>query len=161
MRFDPFSFSEVLTGVETFVDNELVCTTSAPAALYVTAMGYEVLVGYGSSWDISISGSFSFRVDAPKGVRVFYQHLSDACYESAGEVFTNADRLPFESGALLEVRRAIRVQRLEHMEAMAVMRSETALMIADRKALYVPDKSFVESAVAIQVSSEGVSDVKS
>lgn len=129
MKFDPFSYDEVKTNVEIESrKGKLRLQLSAPSALYVSAQGYEALAGYGASFDLEITEAFSFRIEAAKGVRAFRLNPAPASYVATGEVYTNADRMPHESGSMAEVLRARRMLEIERRSMMAEMRAEFASM---------------------------------
>jgi len=135
MKFDPFAWDEALSGD---VQGRLVVNLSAPGALFVIVQGFESLVGYGAAFDVTIDQVFSWRVEAPKGVRGFVQVQPDASFRSVGEIFSNPDRLVQESGAMLEVRKALRLQQIEHRQLMVELRRESAKQKAAFRAAAAP-----------------------
>lgn len=127
MRFDPFTWLEVKPNVENpHKKGVLRLQCSAPAPLYITAQGVEALFGVGTAFDVEVSEAVTYRLDAPKGVRLFqYDQLPTATVAS-GEVFTNLDRQPHESAALQEVTRARRMLEFEKRQMIAEMRHHIA-----------------------------------
>jgi len=118
-KLDVFAWSEVIPGSEVAgVARNLELRCSAPSALFVSSQGYEVLAGYGTDFDLAIADEYTFRLEGPKGVRCFVKGDVSAQYQSQGQVFTNCDRLPHQSGAVLEVRRALREQQFRHQQFM-------------------------------------------
>lgn len=131
MKFDPFSWHEVKANEEIQVRKgwlRLRCSAAAP--LYVSAEGHEVCAGVASAFDLDLSEAVSFRLDAPKGVRVFLHRPFDTSVEPEGEVFTNIDRMPSESGSMAEVTRAMRVFELQRRAALREIRAERDALVA-------------------------------
>lgn len=154
MKFDPFMWAEVTTSASHHAEGFLGLRLSAPSAVYIVADGFEALLGYGTSFDADIAGLFEYRVEGPKGVR-FFQYVPPAVsFDSQGEVYTNADRLPFQSGQVYEVQRALRMQQLMQRDMMAEIRQATAELRASR-APAAPAASAVSSDEA-----EGTSDAE-
>lgn len=136
MRFDVFKWAESPAGDWTIGPvGRLRVKLSAPAALYVMAEGFEALAGFGTEFDLSISYPYAFKAEGPKGLRVFFEDVDMAAPESSGLVFTNAERLRHESGAMLAVQRALRMQKFAHMGLMRELRASTSAMRAERAAL--------------------------
>ena len=123
MKFDPFAWQEVPANEEvTFGKGRLRLRLSARAPLYVAAQGVESLVGIDENHEVHVSEEVTFRVDGP--VRVFMFVPEPTSFEPVGEVFTNADRMPMESGSVAEVTRAMRLFELERRAALAEIRKE-------------------------------------
>lgn len=138
MKYDPFIWSEVIPN-QAFGGpmGRLVLNLSAPAALFISAEGVESCAGYGAFFDLSISEAYSFRVEASKSVRVFVRDMPNVTYEPTGESYTNIERLPMESGSMIEIKKALRMQKLEQRELLNEIRRETRELHARRKALVV------------------------
>lgn len=133
MKFDPFAWQEVANYEEIHVGKgrvQLRC--SAPCALFVEAQGYEALVGFGASFDVEVSEEMIFRAEGPKGLRVFHLAAKGTVLKAKGEVFTNIDRMPDESGNVLEVRRALRQLEIERRSALREIRAERDALRAER-----------------------------
>lgn len=123
MKFDPFSWQEVKPNEKIeFGKGVLRLRCSAPAPLYIEADGFEVLAGIGATFDLELAQEVTFHVDAPEGVRVFYHRPVQTTFAAEGEVFTNIDRMPDESGSVMEVRRALRQLELERRAALREIR---------------------------------------
>jgi len=136
MKLDLFSWQEFASGVSVPWSGPLRLKVSEPSALYLlNSDGIEILAGFGASFDFDISGSFEFRVDGKSKARVFVDMPPDGSFRSLGEIFSNPDRLRHESGALREVRAALRVQQLESKRMMDTVRAETNMLKAERLAL--------------------------
>lgn len=126
MKFDPYAWQEVSTNEEVpFGKGRLRLRLSARAPLYITSEGFEALVGIEETFEVDFSEEVTFRVDGPVGLRVFMFVPGPTAFESVGEVFTNPDRLPMESGSMAEVTRAMRLFELERRNALKEIRAET------------------------------------
>lgn len=115
MKFDVFNWSEIPVGKDVqSPEGFLRLRLSQPGAVYLTCEGVEALAGYGASFDLELPQAVTFNVTAPAGTRVFMEEPPDTWYEPEGEVFTNQDRRPHESGQMQEVKRALREMELRH-----------------------------------------------
>lgn len=145
MKFDVFSWNEVKPNEKIQAPKGwLRVRSSVPAPLYIEAEGFEALAGVSSSFDLEISEAATFRLDAPPGVRVFYHRTSGTTYEHSGEVFTNIDRMPDESGTVLEVRRALRELEIQRRSVLAEIRAER------RAAQFTPAPAPLEPALRLE-----------
>lgn len=133
MKFDVFKWNEVKTNAQIQVGKGVLrLRVSAPCPLYLQAEGVEALVGVGTSFDVEASGAVSFRVEAPEGVRAFREQAESTSCKHTGEVFTNIDRMPDESGSMAEVLRARRLFEFEQRSLLREMRSEREALLAAR-----------------------------
>lgn len=124
MKFNLFQWSEVKANEETQVESGwLRVRSSVVGALYLSAQGVETLVSRGSSWDVETGEAVTFRVETEGPGRVFYHVPRNAVHRPDGEVFTNIDRMPHESGSLLEVRRALRELELAKRDTLRQIRA--------------------------------------
>lgn len=122
MKFDPFAWKEVPDAQKIQVGKGRVrLHLSEPAALYVHSQGYEALAGYGSSFDLEFAEKVTLSTVAS---RVFVFDPSVRSEKSKGQVFTNIDRMPDESGNVLEVRRAMRELELTRRSILREIRQE-------------------------------------
>lgn len=131
--FDVFAWAETALNESLSGSRSLVVRCSAPACLYVSVEGYEVLAGVGTDFDLRLGEAYSWRVEGPKGCRVFYQPGHMSSVDSQGEVFTNT-RMPEQSGSYFEVKKALREQKLQARVIMNEMRQATADLRAARSA---------------------------
>lgn len=138
MKQTVFDWQEVKHGFET--QERLQLRLSRPGAVYIEQEGYEILLGFGSTFDAKISGRFKVNLEIEEGARAFVKARTVDQIECTGEVFTNIDRQSHESGAVLEVRRAIREMQLmqmqfrrENQEAVKLQRAEKAHSAASIK----------------------------
>lgn len=135
MKFDIFSWQEVQPNEENQARKGILrVRASAPVALYVQAEGYEVLAGVGLSHEVDLSEAVTWRAEAPEGTRVFWQPPAVTTYVCDGEVYTNIDRMPHESGQVAEVTRALRMFELQRREALREIRAERDALEAARTA---------------------------
>lgn len=137
MKFDPFAWHEVKPNEDYEAPKgrlRLLCSKASP--LYISAVGVEALAGVSTSFDLEISGQVTFCLDADPGTRVFVHIPRNAVQApvTGAEVFTNADRMPLESGTVLEVKRALRELQLAQREQLAEMRGEARKLRAERQA---------------------------
>src|SRR5690625_3539203 len=111
MRLNPEDWHEVEVGVRyECASGVLHVRASEDIAVYVlTEDGLEVLGDSGRDIRIQLRRPFSWLVESPTAsARMFVFAPEVEIYEPSGEVFTNLERRPHESGAVLEVRRAVR-----------------------------------------------------
>ena len=155
MKFNPFEWKEVKPHEENIYEKGLlVLRCSQAGALYLAAQGCEALVGVGTAFDVQTSEQVTWRFDAPKGARVFMRVPERSAVEPEGEVYTNIDRMPDESGSVAEVTRALRQFELERRAGLRELRAEREAIRAERESL-------VEKPVADPVPlSEPESEVK-
>ncbi|AXH74964.1 MAG: hypothetical protein [Microviridae sp.] len=119
MKFNPFAWTEVNINEEVKApQGELQLRVSAPSAIFITAEGHEVLAGFGTSLTVTCSEEMTFRVETAKGVRAFIYQPFVETFEPEGEVFSNADRMPHESGTMAEITKGLRMFKLEQREIM-------------------------------------------
>lgn len=140
MKFDIFSWQEVKPNEEIQARKGVLrVRASAPVALYVQADGYEVLAGVGLTHEVDLSEAVIWRAEAPKGTRVFWQPPAVTSVRCEGEVYTNIDRMPHESGQVAEVTRALRMFELQRRQALREIRAERDALLAARAAQGVDD----------------------
>lgn len=134
MRFDLFSWQEFRCNEEVpFGEGQLRLRLSAPAPVYFSAQGVEALAGFGAAFDIEVSEAVTVRVEAPEGVRAFRWVPPVTAVEPEGEVFTNIDRMPDESGSVAEVLRARRLFEFERRAALRDIRAARDELVARTK----------------------------
>lgn len=126
MKFDPFNWQEVTINDEyESPKGRLHIMCSQNASVYVQALGYEVLAGVGQKIDITTAQAVTYRIEAPEGTRAFVETREAHFVKSSGEIFTNFDKKPTESGAVQEINRALRRFKLEQQEIRRQMRIES------------------------------------
>lgn len=127
-KFDVFAWEEIKTNEEIQVARgRLQLRLSTPCPVYFTAQGVEALIGFTSQIDVEVSEAGTVNVHAPKGARAFYHRRFPSSVEADGEVFTNIDRMPNESGMLAEVTRARRQLEIERRSMVEEIRREAAV----------------------------------
>lgn len=127
MKFDVFSWDEVKTNEKVQTGKGVLrLRLSAPAALYFEAEGVEALAGYGADFEVEVSDPVTFRVEGPKTIRAFMFRPLPTAVEAVGEVYTNIDRMPGESGMVAEVTRARRQLEMERRSMLKEIREEAA-----------------------------------
>lgn len=152
MKFNPFEWSEFAPGRVVPCDSGAITVRlSEPGALYVIAGGVEALAGYGTSFDLEISGSFEWCVEASGACRVFRRDDAQIGFKPSGKILTNADRMVTQSGSYDEVQKALRLFKLEQMGVMNEMRART-------RELKAAQSAFVASEAEPVVSEPEVSD---
>lgn len=143
-KIDVFSWMEVQTNEEiTLHGRDVRLQGSGDFAVFAEILGHEVCIGFGSWHDCIIAEGASVRIEAPEGVRVF-QHVprETAVSVADSEVFTNADRLVVESGAMLEVKRAVRQLEIARIEMIRLAREGVA---EERRAWHAERRALAES----------------
>lgn len=135
MKFDPFNWQEEKANAKIKVGKGRVrLHVSAPAPVYFEAEGVEALVGVGTAFDFTVSEP-GFVTVAAEGVRVFRLGEPMTAFEAEGEVFTNIDRQPMESGMLADVLRAKRAFELERRAFMRELRDARDAMKLEKEAV--------------------------
>lgn len=141
MKFDPNCWQEVKANEQIqFGKGVLRLRASVPAPLYITTQGgHEALCAVATAFDVELSEEVSFRVEGAKGTRVFlFKPLPTFC-QPKGEVFTNIDRMPDESGQMLEVRKALRQLEIERRATLREIRAERERLLAVRAPASEPE----------------------
>lgn len=117
MKFDLFSWQEIEPGTKyETAKGRIQIKASKEVALYASAEGVDVLVGVGTSISVEFVQKVDYWVEGPAKTRVFTHAPGKLFHRPVGEVYTNADRMPDESGAVAEVRKALRAFKLEQRE---------------------------------------------
>lgn len=126
-KFDPFNWSPVEIGKEFEAPKgslRVMCS-DPEAAVYVGAEGHEALAGVGTEVSIQTAQQLTFRVEARKGSKAFIERTVTMSLDGPPkEVFTNADRMPHESGSVMEVRAEMRKFLLAAKQERREMRNE-------------------------------------
>lgn len=157
MKFDIFSWQEVKPNEEIQARKGILrVRASAPVALYVQAEGYEVLAGVGLSHEVDLSEAVIWRAEGPEGTRVFWQPPAVTSVACEGEVFTNIDRMPHESGMLAEVTRARRMLEIEKRQMLAEIRREMAITRNVARSISTPEVEAQAEAEAEVHPEDGV-----
>lgn len=135
MKINPLEWNQV--DETTFEAQGLLLLRSAqPFALTVETLGVEVSVGADTSHRIPLPERSKVTIIGGSA-RVFRKEPPPRYVVSNEETFTNIDRLPQESGTMLEVTKAVRLMKLEERAMIRRIREErqiTDAVIAARKA---------------------------
>nr|CRY97224.1 hypothetical protein [uncultured prokaryote] len=108
MKFDFSSWVEFDGQIEiTSGLVQVLCT--GPASFFIGVEDSETLAGSGSSFRARVSFPVMLRVACLKGVRSFYFNPVRLISRPFGEVFTNLDQRPVESGTVAEIRKTLRL----------------------------------------------------
>lgn len=135
MRFNAYDWKEVKPNAKIKApQGRLRLRASKPSAFFVTIEGVEALAGCGHEIDITAQGRVMFFVEAPEGTRVFMEEPGVHKTKPSGEVFTNLDRKPMESGSVQAVRQAMRELQLMQMQHRKEMAVEARAIRAQREA---------------------------
>lgn len=127
MKVDLFAWQELqLQQKYQTAKGALHIKSSEPVALYAQAEGVEVLVGTGTEIKAQFVQEVEYWVESAGSARVFVHAPGKQFYVPVGEVYTNADRAPDESGTVLEVRKALRQFHLEQQAVRREMRRDMA-----------------------------------
>lgn len=130
-KFNPDHWSKIEDGQEIESAAGIVHVRAAQeVSLFVIVDGVEALAGNGKEIKVRIAKPLTFRVE---GGDAFHYTPVREMPVRATEVFTNVDRMPHESGAVLEVRKAMRLFELEQREMLKRMRKERAELDAARQ----------------------------
>lgn len=135
MKFDLFAWQEIdpATKYET-AKGSIVLQASKDVALYASAEGVEVLVGVGTSIKAQFAQQVEYWVEGPAKTRVFVHAPGKLYHEPVGEIYTNADRMPDESGTVAEITKAMRQFKLEQRAIMRQMREQSRRLRPGRDA---------------------------
>lgn len=126
MKFDLFKWQEVELGTEFLPPAGRVhIRASEPVAVYAQALGVEAIAGTGTEVIFDSAEALTIRLEsASKKVRAFIYSPADRSIERSERRFTSLDRAQSESGTLAEVRRSLRLHKLEQLELRNKFRRE-------------------------------------
>lgn len=136
MKFNPLDWSEVKTNAKVKIEGGyLWLQCSKESALFVEAEGVESLQGVGTSFRLDLPPETSIRLVSPDGTVAYRRSAwSRVVREADAERFTNVDRLPYESGTMAEVTKALRKLQLAERETIKRIRAEAAAQRERREA---------------------------
>lgn len=135
-KMNPFDFTETKTNEEIqFPQGRLWLRLSQAAPIYVTLDGVETLVsqGHDTEVDLKLSQDGTFRIDAEGPCRAFIYNPHKVVFEPAGEIFTNTERMPHESGTVAEINGALRRFKLEQRIMLKEIQEQRAQLDAGRQ----------------------------
>ena len=141
MKFDPLSWQEIKVGTKYETEKGRVhVKATTPLSLFVSIEGVEALVETGTDLRVELAQEMEYWLEGPAKTRCFVHAPGKLYYKPVGEVFTNADRLPDESGAMQEVRKALRAMKLENREILRNMRENMKTKSGDPKKVTAEQK---------------------
>ncbi|AYP28749.1 MAG: hypothetical protein [Microviridae sp.] len=131
MKLDVFKWEEMDLSRSYLLQTGVVhVRASCRVAVFVTQLGHRVLVGGGYEVKATVSGACSVEaIPIEKNAlepAVFLFNPLRTANAIDGEIFTNAERKPLESGSVLAVTKALRQFQLERKNALQEIRRETA-----------------------------------
>ena len=132
MKINPLEWSEVHE--TTFpAEGVLLLRSSQPFALSVESYGVSVAVGPETAHRIPLPEASQVTI-VGGAAKVYRKSPPSRVVHMTGEKFTNIDRLPTESGTMLEVTKALRMLKLEERAMVRRIREERDLALAATKA---------------------------
>lgn len=135
MKINPLEWKEL--DETSFVAQGLLLLQSAdPFALAVETLGVEVSIGAATSHRIPLAEPAKVTLLGGT-MKVYRKEPPPRLVVSNEETFTNIDRLPQESGTMLEITKAVRLMKLEERAAIRRIREEREIadeVIEARKA---------------------------
>lgn len=123
-KFNPQHWKVLKNGQAFEHQGRLLLRSKAQIAVTVTdAFGCEALAGIGYEVKSDFASPSLVMVETLTGEEdIFYYSPTREPIPSTGEIFTNVDRKPMESGALLEVKKALRELELKKRGMVAEVR---------------------------------------
>lgn len=135
MKINPLEWNQIdETSFE--ADGLLLLRSSQPFALSIEAFGVSVAVGAETSHRIPLPERSKVTI-VGGSAKVYRKEPPSRLVVSNEETFTNIDRLPQESGTMLEVTKAVRLMKLEERAMIRRIREQrelTDLVLAARNA---------------------------
>jgi len=124
MKFNPLEWSQV-NGEEIQAPSGVLQLRSvAPFGVTVECQGCEAAYGVAPTHRIALP--YAAKVTLTATAPVYRKDTPSRVVRMTGEKFTNIDRLPQESGTMLEVTRAVRMMKLEERAMIRRIREERA-----------------------------------
>lgn len=126
MKLNPLQWNEVTPNEEIQAPSGVLqLRGTAPFAVVLAAHGVQTCQFVAAQAVISLPEASTFKVilSDPAGM-VFLKDTPSRVVTMTGEKFTNIDRLPQESGTMLEVTRALRMLKLEERAMIRRIREE-------------------------------------
>jgi len=160
MKIDLFKWQEV-DPLKTYeiTSGKVHVMCSKDTAVFVAVEGYEILAGVGTDIRAEMNTPLiNVSFQAPKGARVFIYEPTLTPLTEHGEIFTNIDRQPMESGSVLEVRKAVRQLALDQMHTRRALRAEREALERERKAREKPPEPESVPEPAPEPASEPAAD---
>lgn len=138
MKFNPQQWTVLKNGQTFELQGRLHVRSTAQIAVQVTdqfgctalaGIGHEIKALFGSPVQVTLE---ILSGDAEADIFVYQpQNMPIRC---TGEIFTNVDRMPMESGTMVEVKRALRELELNRRGMLREIRAERAAFRAEKGA---------------------------
>ena len=140
MNFDPREWTVIdCDGSECTVQSRVHVVSAYDTALYVQCDGVIALASVGRVHKLTVPAGamISLKVVDPDSDdnQAYLHDAMQLAVQATGEIFTNLDRRPHESGHVMAVRQAARRAQIEMASEMREFRRERARFMADQKAL--------------------------
>ena len=155
MKINPLEWNEV---DETTFEAQglLLLRSAAPFALSIETFGVAVAVGAATSHRVPLPEVAKVTLVGGEA-KVYRKDPPPRFVVSNQETFTNIDRLPQESGTMLEVTKALRLMKLEERAIVRRIREEreiTNAVLAARKAEENPEEGVLDDEEAAEAPLE-------
>lgn len=156
MKINPLEWSpcneklEVSSGV-------LQLRSLAPFGVLVVVQGVETAIGLQTEARITLPEAATVFLTPAKGATVYRKDVPSRVVHMTEENWTNIDRLPQESGTMLEITKALRMMKIEERAMVRRIRDERALsesVIEESKARRKADLDSEAEALAALAEAE-------
>jgi len=145
MKHDITEWAEVFTDTQIEMDTgHFHMLATHDCNVFAMNYGADILIGSGKEVRRQMSGPQIYVIEGPSDARIFMHMPDEKALHCVGEVFTNIDRQPMESGNLYEVRKAHRLMQIQSAQMMEGMRKEHRKMIAQTKSITPPAHSLAD-----------------
>lgn len=140
-KFNPQHWKVVKHGQTFEFAGRLLLRSKAQIAVTVTdTYGCEALAGIGHEVRAEFAQASQVTVECLDAEQdVFLYAPQNDVIVCSGEVFTNIDRMPMESGTMLEVKKALRELELKRRGVLSEIRAERDAMKRERAAAKPPE----------------------
>lgn len=91
------------------------CIATQECLFYVEQNGVQALAEVGKRCALEVTGDVILEVRAPQGTEVYMYNPFVEVQVQSTEIFTNADKMPVESGHVHEIAKAARMHRVVDM----------------------------------------------
>ena len=112
----------------------LLLRSVSPFGLAIEVEGVEAAYGFATDFRVSLPEAARITLTPSGSAPIFRKDTPSRVVHMTGEKFTNIDRLPQESGSMLEVTKALRMLKLEERAMVRRIREERDLALAMTKA---------------------------
>ena len=161
MRMDVNKWAEVPLGERLPINSGVIhVKATTPVSVFAFSGEAPVLIGTGHEVRCTIDNAFSYEVQGAKNTRAFSYEPELLSNKPQGDIHTNVDRQPMDSGNLLEVKRAHRLFKLEAAQTMESIRRAQREMLAKRPTEDVIDDDADDKSDDDDDKSDDVDDQK-